>query len=77
MKHEELKRLEQPDLIKLIDSGQLIHIDDINGNNMAEDMWEPVSPEERKKYCERYGAILKAVNVLEELQSENGGNNND
>lgn len=45
--------------------------------HMAEDMWEPVSPEERKKYRERYDAILKAVNVLEALQSENGGNNND
>lgn len=33
MKHEELKRLEQPDLIKLIDTGQLIHIDSINQNN--------------------------------------------
>lgn len=49
----------------------------LKSKHMAEDMWEPVSPEERKKYCERYGAILKAVNVLEELQSENGGNNND
>ena len=47
----------------------------LKSKHMAEDMWEPVSPEERKKYCERYGAILKAVNVLEELQSENGGNN--
>lgn len=49
----------------------------LKAKHMAEDMWEPVSPEERKKYRERYDAILKAVNVLEELQSENGGNNND
>ena len=35
MNINELKRMEQPDLIKLIDSGQLIHIDNINGNNMA------------------------------------------
>ena len=33
MKHEELKRLEQSELIKLIDTGQLIHIDDITQNN--------------------------------------------
>lgn len=49
----------------------------LKAKHMAEDMWEPVSPEERKKYRERYDAILKAVNVLEALQSENGGNNND
>ena len=42
----------------------------LKAKHMAEDMWEPVSPEERKKYCERYGTIMKAVNVLEELQSE-------
>ena len=40
----------------------------LKSKHMAEDMWEPVS-----KYCERYSAILKAVNVLEELQKENGG----
>ena len=40
----------------------------LKSKHMAEDMWEPVS-----KYCERYSAILKAVNVLEELQKESGG----
>ena len=33
MNINELKRMEQPDLIKLIDSGELIHIDSINQNN--------------------------------------------
>ena len=35
MNINELKRMEQPELIKLIDTGELIHIDNINGNNMA------------------------------------------
>ena len=35
MNINELKRMEQPELIKLIDTGQLIHIDNINGNNMV------------------------------------------
>ena len=33
MNINELKRMEQPELIKLIDTGQLIHIDSINQNN--------------------------------------------
>ena len=33
MNMNELKRMEQVELIKLIDSGQLIHIDDITQNN--------------------------------------------
>lgn len=39
----------------------------LKAKHMAEDMWEPVSPEERKKYRERYDAILKAVNVCKTL----------
>jgi len=45
----------------------------LKAKHMAEDMWEPVSPEERKKYCERYDAILNAVTVLEKMQKESGG----
>ena len=33
MDMNDLKRMEQPELIKLIDSGELIHIDSINQNN--------------------------------------------
>ena len=33
MNMNDLKRMEQPELIKLIDSGELIHIDSINQNN--------------------------------------------
>lgn len=33
MDMNDLKRMEQPALIKLIDSGELIHIDDITQNN--------------------------------------------
>lgn len=33
MDMNELKRMTQVELIKLIDTGQLIHIDDIKGNN--------------------------------------------
>lgn len=33
MDMNDLKRMEQPELIKLIDSGELIHIDDITQNN--------------------------------------------
>jgi len=47
----------------------------LKAKHMAEDMWEPVSPVERKKYRERYGAILKAVNVLEELHGGNKASN--
>ena len=35
MNDYELKRMTQVELIKLIDTGQLIHIDNINGNNMV------------------------------------------
>ena len=49
----------------------------LKAKHMAEDMWGPVSPGERKKYCERYDAILKAVSVLEELQKESEGKENE
>ena len=62
--------LKNPDLCNVTSKLLEILLYNLKSRHMAEDMWEPVSPEERKKYCERYDAILKAVNVLEELQSE-------
>lgn len=66
MNINELKRMEQPELIKLIDTGQLIHIDSINQNNAVvinklSDCGYCVVSNEHMQQCVRESAELARI----------------
>lgn len=70
MNINELKRTEQPELIKLIDSGQLIHIDSINQNNAVvinklSDCGYCVVCNEYMQQCVRESAELAKIRAKE------------